>query len=266
MSEELAEFVEMEPDTGSTEFADEYTDYYTEAPDTPILALDEYADYRVPIKLDGEELQIPLSEAIAGYQRQADYTRKTQELSQQREEVQFASALSAALESDPAKTIDMLSSHYGISRKAAAEMVQEAEPEYLDPTEQKYRELDRRIAQFEESQNQQLIEREIQGLQSKYGDFDVKEVVTLAIQRGTTDLEGTYKQLAFDKMVAQKELEELGQQRRSEIEKSVMQSKRIASVVNGGSSATASTTSETLTPISSVAEAWAAAKRQMGAN
>ena len=91
MSEELAEFAEMEPDTGSTEFADEYTDYYTEAPDTPILELDEYADYRVPIKLDGEELQIPLSEAIAGYQRQADYTRKTQELSQQREEIQWRS-------------------------------------------------------------------------------------------------------------------------------------------------------------------------------
>jgi hypothetical protein len=105
----------------------------------------------------------------------------------------------------------MLYAHYVISRKAAAEMVQDVEPEYLDPTEQKYRELDKRIAQFEEAQNQQLIEREIQGLQSKYGDFDVKEVVTLAIQRGTTDLEGTYKQLAFDKMVAQRELEELGQ-------------------------------------------------------
>ena len=262
MSDELTSFDGMEPvEIGSTE----YDNGHTEAPDTPVLSIDEYSSYRVPVKLDGEELQVPLSEAIAGYQRQADYTRKTQELSQQREQVQFATALQAALDSDPASTLELLSQHYGISKKAAAEMM-EQEDEYLDPVEKKYRELDRRIAQFEESQNQQLIEREIQGLQSKYGDFDVKEVVTLAIQRGTTDLEGTYKQLAFDKMVAQKELEELGQQRRSEIEKSVMQSKRIASVVNGGSSATASTTSETLTPISSVAEAWAAAKRQMGAS
>jgi hypothetical protein len=72
------------------------------------LSVEEYSNHRVPVKLDGEELQVPLSEAIAGYQRQADYTRKTQELSQQRDQFQFASALEAALERDPAATIDML--------------------------------------------------------------------------------------------------------------------------------------------------------------
>lgn len=41
----------------------------------------------VTAKVDGEEVEIPLSEAVQGYQRQKDYTRKTQELSEQREEV-----------------------------------------------------------------------------------------------------------------------------------------------------------------------------------
>lgn len=107
MSDELTSFDGMEPvEVGSTE----YDNGHTEAPDTPVLSIDEYSSYRVPVKLDGEELQVPLSEAIAGYQRQADYTRKTQELSQQREQVQFATALQAALDSDPASTLELFES------------------------------------------------------------------------------------------------------------------------------------------------------------
>ena len=132
----------------------------SEAPDTPVLPVEEYSNHRVPVKLDGEELQVPLSEAIAGYQRQADYTRKTQELAQQREQFQFASALQTALETDPAATIDLLSKHYGISRQAAADMVADGEDfEMLDPVEQRYRELDKRIATFEDYQTQQQVER-----------------------------------------------------------------------------------------------------------
>jgi superfamily II RNA helicase len=142
----------------------------------------------------------------------------------------------------------------------------EQEDEYLDPVEKKYRELDRRIAQFEEEKSQQQIEREIAGLQDRYPDFDVKEVVQVALQRDTTDLEGIYKQLAFDKMVNEARMAKLGKERQQQIEESVLESKRIASVINGGSSATASTTSDSFEPITSIAEAWAAAKRQMGAN
>jgi hypothetical protein len=41
---------------------------------------DEYADRNVKLNVAGEEVDVPLKEALAGYQRQADYTRKTQEL------------------------------------------------------------------------------------------------------------------------------------------------------------------------------------------
>ena len=260
MSDELATPA-VEPEVGSTE-----SSVNTEAPDTPTLSVEEYSNYRVPIKVDGEELQVPLTEAIAGYQRQADYTRKTQELSQQREQFQFASALSAALENYPKATIELLSQHYGISRAQAQQMVQDAEPEYLDPVEAKYRELDQRIASFEEYQSQQAIEREIQGLQSKYSDFDVKEVVTAALRMGTDNLEGVYKQLAYDKMVAQARTEAAAREVKQNIENSVLEAKREASVVSGGASATASTTNDAYVPITSIAEAWEAAKRQMGAN
>jgi len=46
----------------------------------------------VTVKIDGKEEQIPLSEAIANYQRQADYTKKTQALAEQRKAVEQEAA------------------------------------------------------------------------------------------------------------------------------------------------------------------------------
>ena len=111
----------------------------------------------------------------------------------------------------------------------------------------------------------QEIEREVQRLKSKYEDFNINEVVTSALRLNSTDLEGTYKQIAFDKMMAKAELERQAREVQQQKENSLLESKRQASVVSGGSSATASTTSESFEPITSVAEAWAAAKRSMGA-
>ena len=259
MTDEVVETPSLEPQ-GSTDVGG------VEAQDTPVLPVEEYSDYRVPIKLDGEELQVPLSEAIAGYQRQADYTRKTQELAQQRQQFEFASALEAALQRDPASTIDLLSQHYGISRQAVSEMIENDESfEDLDPVEQRYRELDQRIASFEEYQSQQQVEFEVKRLQSMYPDFNVQEVVTAALRTGSNDLEGTYKQIAFDKIMQRQELERKAAEAKANQDADVVEAKRQAAVVSGGSSATATTTSEVFEPIRSVAEAWEAAKRQMGA-
>ena len=261
MSDELVTTQSVEPEGSPV------TESVSESPNTPILSVEEYSNYRVPIKLDGEDLEVPLSEALAGYQRQADYTRKTQELAQQKEQFQFATALQSALDNDPAATIELLSKHYGISRQAVSEMIADGEDfDSLDPTEQKYRELDKRLASFEDYQSKQEIEREVQRLKSKYEDFNINEVVTTALRVNSTDLEGTYKQIAFDKMMAKAELERQAREVQQQKENSLLESKRQASVVSGGSSATASTTSESFEPITSVAEAWAAAKRSMNAN
>lgn len=42
----------------------------------------------VTVKIDGKEVEIPLKEALNGYQRQADYTKKTQEVATERKEVE----------------------------------------------------------------------------------------------------------------------------------------------------------------------------------
>ena len=67
-------------------------------------------------------------------------------------------------------------------------------------------------------------------------------------------------------MMRKMELESEAKKHQEQQHNAVMDAKRAAAVVAGGSSATASTTNETIEPITSVQEAWAAAKRQMGMN
>lgn len=262
MSEDIAPSVDAEPVVGSPDSSEEFT-----ASDSAILDIDQYSSYEVPVKIDGEELRVPLSEAIAGYQRQADYTRKTQELAEQKQALQFAATLQTALENNPAATIDLLSRHYGISRAEAQDMVDSMESyDDMDPVERRMRELDQRIAQFEEYQSQQQIEREINRLKSTYDDFDANEVVQTALRTGIADLEAVYKQIAFDKFMKQKDLESKAAEMRQAKEQQVLESKRQAAVVEGGSSATVNTTTESVEPITSLSEAWAAAKRSMNAD
>lgn len=59
---------------------DEDSENAEESPET--TALDP--NTRVRVTIDGQELEVTLDEALKGYSRQADYTRKTQELAAQR--------------------------------------------------------------------------------------------------------------------------------------------------------------------------------------
>jgi hypothetical protein len=79
-------------------------------------------------------------------------------------------------------------------------------------------------------------------------------------------LEAVYKQIAFDKFMKQKDLERKAAETQQAKEQQVLESKRQAAVVEGGSSATANTTTDSFEPITSLSEAWAAAKRSMNAN
>ena len=260
MSEDFAPISDVEPVGSTSSSEDSHID------DSPSLDVAEYSNYRVPVKFDGEEQHIPLSEAIAGYQRQADYTRKTQELAQQRESLNFASSLQTALDSDPAATLELLSRHYGVTLGQAQQMIDSSYEEDMDPSERRIRELDQRLAQFEEYQSQQQIEKEISRLQATYSDFDTNEVVQTALRSNTTDLEAIYKQLAFDKMMKQRELESQAQQIKQQKENSVVEAKREASVVSGGSSATGNTTTDAVEPITNISDAWMSAKRQLNTN
>lgn len=239
--------VEGGEETSFEEYTPEYID------------LDSYADKYVKLQLDGEELEVPLKEAVSGYQRQADYTRKTQQLAEERRNVQFAQAIQQALDNDPSATIELLKSHYGLDQQESFE----DDDIWADPMEKQYKQLEKRLASFEEQQAMNELERTIGGLQQKYGDdFDANEVVSTALAQGTTNLEAVYKQMAFDRLYSREQAQRELQSRKAQQEQKIVQAKRSSGIVAGGSSAQGSSTDTA--PITSLRDAFAAAKSQLG--
>jgi hypothetical protein len=224
-----------------------------------IFDISEYADRKVGIKVDGKDEYVPLSEAVAGYQRQADYTRKTQELATQREQMQFATAIQEALQQDPNGTIQLLQQHYGLGADAQSEP---EVPEFSDPLEKQIWEVSQKVEQIEAFRAEQQLQAEIGRLQSQYEDFDPQMVILSALKTGSNDLEATYKQMSFDKLYSQMKAQSGAQQVIAEQENNVLQAKRDAGIVSGGASAASSGNAEP--SINSISDAWAAAKRSHG--
>lgn len=246
----------VDPDANGQ--VNESTEVTAEAPQEELDLFDytEVADKVVKLQVDGQEVTVPLKEALSGYQRQADYTRKTQELAEQRKQVQFAAALAESLAKDPASTLQALQQHYGLG---APTQDQQVEEEYLDPAEKHLRSLEQRIVAFEQQKAMDDLTRTIDSLQSKYGDeFNADEVVAKALAVGSTDLEAVFKQITFDKVYskaseAQKKLME---------EQARVEAKRSASVVSGGSSNKNSVAAKAPKP-TSVFEAFEQAKKTL---
>jgi len=218
----------------------------------------QYADNIVRLQVDGQEVTVPLKEALAGYQRQADYTRKTQELSEQRKQIQYAAALQEALEKDPATTLQMLQEAYGVSAQTPSDDDWGAD-EWEDPSNQHLKSLEQRIAVFEQERAMSELERTIESLQARYGDaFDADQVVAKALATGSTDLEAVFKQIAFDKVF---EKAAVSTKAKSE-EEARLQAKRDASIVSGATSG-----KQTAAPVSAapktVFEAYQQAQRQL---
>lgn len=231
----------------TAEYTPEYIDY------------ESFADKYVKVQLDGEELEVPLKEAVSGYQRQADYTRKTQQLAEERKNVQFAQAIQQALDNDPAATVELLKNHYGLTQEETFE----EDDLWADPMEKQYKQLERRLASFEEQQAMNELERTIGGLQQKYGeDFDANEVVSAALAQGTSNLEAVYKQMAFDRLYSREQAQRELQSRKVQQEQKIVQAKRSSGIVAGGSSAQGSSADSA--PITSLRDAFSAAKQQLG--
>ena len=217
-----------------------------------LFDITNFTDKGIKVQVDGQEVVIPLKEAIAGYQRQSDYTRKTQELSEQRKQVQFAATLADALEKDPATTLQMLQKHYSVNTAP------QVDDEYLDPSEKQIRSLEQRVMAFEQKQAYDELQRKVESLSGKYGDdFNADEVVAKALTLGTTDLEAVFKQITFDRVYSKatetsKKLDETEGRKAA---------KRQASIVSSASSAKSGT--PTAAKPTSVFEAYEQAKKTL---
>ncbi len=206
------------------------------------------------IKVDGEEHQVTLDELQNGYQRQADYTRKTQEISAERDRLQQAEAIVSALEADPKATLQALAQTLDVSVDLGGDSFED--DEYLDPTEKKLRLLEAKMEQQEAAERQRSVDREVLKLQEQYGDFDRRELLNHAVKHKISNLDAAYAHWQFNdvKTTADKLQEE----------RNITETKRSASVITPGGSTQAGTQIQAPQTATSIREAFELAKQQLG--
>lgn len=201
------------------------------------------------------ELKLKLSKAEAqklkdAMLRQADYTRKTQELSQQREQVAQMLALQTALERDPRTTLAALAGVFNVDLGNQAAPVDQLSAD-ADPLEILAREVQslrgtltaqQQAALAAQQQAQQQVDvqaqinREIAELKSTHGDFDQQELAAYAVENQiNAPLSVVYRAWQFDKA----EQTKIAEKNR------IVAAKRRGQVVSGGA---ATTTTGAVTP------------------
>jgi hypothetical protein len=203
---------------GGVEWDGETADQATPPePERTYLELDDdVANRYVRVKVDGEDVEVPLQEALSGYSRTADYTRKTQELAQQRQAADYALTVERALRAQPAETLRLLAQQYGVELGSqqqgpatAPDPFDDLEDEnpYLDPTERRLAQVERQNQalqqQWEQRQANEQLRASIGNIQQRYqlNENDVREVVQTALQRGMgpESFDLIWKNIAFDR-------------------------------------------------------------------
>lgn len=232
-------------------------------PEYDYLEIDDtLANKYVRAKVGDEEIPVPLNEALQGYQRQADYTRKTQEAAAIRREAEEALRLQQALRTSPGLTVQVLAQQAGVtveeflgmtpSQQRAA--VEDAEPEYEDPLERQLaEERQARLAiekRLDAKEADEYLRGQIGRLKQTYqiDDDEVRAVVGQALEMGVGPeaFPMIYQSMAYQKLQAQQEAQKtVAQQREQEDAKRRAAAAAASQVVTSGTGAT------NVTPISS---------------
>lgn len=251
----------------------EATDQTPSEPAPNYLDLNEVGDRVVKVKVDGEEIEVPVSELTSGYMRQADYTRKTQEVAFWRQVDQAMRNPSTA----PA-ALQYLAQTFGVevAQQVAAQHEDPEGEEYADPIERRLAEIEAEARRANEYVQQQqataYLNQVVKGLAQKYEDFDAKAVVEEAVNRGITNpdqLEDVYKLMQFDRFRAMNAAQqEAADRAAAEAAARQQAAQQAAAVVASGGSAAAPVVPAppgSQTRPMSIAEAWAAAKAELEA-
>jgi len=201
------------------------------APEAPVTDPAEQAPEAAPevgtamptftVTVDGEQFEVTAEEAIAGYQRQADYTRKTQALASEREQTARAQQLWDAIENNPQATIEAIATAYGFkltpAQAAAAEAQRTANAE-ADPFEdflaegaptapaddERWQRVEQFMQQQVEREQTAAIEAELNGVRARYGvnladttTFD-QALIEYAIQNDIGSLDAAFRAMSFE--------------------------------------------------------------------
>jgi phage I-like protein len=156
-------------------------------------AKEEVVPELIEIEIEGQKLT--LDELKSGYLRQSDYTKKTQELSRQRKEAEEAIKLFESLKQNP-QAVEQIKTTNKV-------------PASLDPATAK-------IVELENKMYDMMLEKEIETLQSKYKDFEVREVLEMAQKKNIMNLEDAYLLVRSQKSVST-DVESIKEQIRKEL-------------------------------------------------
>jgi len=227
----------------------------TDSPDSSVEVQQEPAGGSYTVKVDGSEEQVSLDELRDGYQRQADYTRKTQELASERSRLQQAEAIVQSLEADPAGTLEALGDAFGVAR-ATGEPTGAVDPwDEPDPNEQRLATLEARLEQQDRVHRRQQVEKQVEVLKGSYGEFNASELYQHALKHKIGNLEAALTHMRYNDVASRANKLEQDQERTD--------AKREASVVEPSGSKQAGSSTEPVSKPNSIREAFADAKRSL---
>ena len=208
--------------------------------------------------VDGETHQISLEELKSGYQRQADYTRKTQELSRERERLAQGEAIVQALESDPQGAINALGDAFGVSMGNQSTDTSYDDDLDLDPEEARLRKLEANLEEHNRAMRQQNLQNEVNGLREKYNnhDFNEHELFNHALKHNIGNLEAAYTHMTYQEQQATTNAEAANAE--------IVAEKRGAQVIDSTSgTASGSVEPRAVEAINSIRDAYELAKQEM---
>jgi hypothetical protein len=211
--EDISTDDEAVDESDETESADEVqvdeTEDESEVDDEPVAESDDEVEdddevdepQLYTIKVDGEERQVSLEDALKGYMRQADYTRKTQEIAAERDAAAKFKALEQAAQSNPEVALALFRQQLGLPEDTQA-------LEDLDPIERELHELKASFTQMmrtqQEAAAQQAVTAELTAIQQTYGipaeqwtEDAQDELLLYAVEHGTRELDVAYRAMNF---------------------------------------------------------------------
>jgi hypothetical protein len=226
---------------------------------TPNVSSDTESGEMHTVKVDGEEMQVSVDELRNGYQRQADYTRKTQELAAERERLSQGEAIVQALESDPRSAVSALADAFGIGMDNQSSSSPE-ELEDLDPDEVRLRRIESSIEEQDRALRQTNLQKEMNGLKEKYQtDIDESVLYSHALKHNIGNLDAAFAHMTYDQKSATVSKENENS--------AIVDEKRAAAVIEPGSGSTENTISKSFaTSVSSIRDAYQQAKQDLTTN
>jgi hypothetical protein len=246
-------------------------DSQVEEPQYDFLDVEANGGKHVTMKIDGEDVVVPLSEALAAYNRESVSTRRFQEAAEIKRQADEALRLQEALQYSPGLTVRILAEQAGktveefLGMTPAQQQAALEEPEYSDPLERELAtERAARIAleqRLDQREADERLDRAVGQLKQAYGASDEQTLAVVReahrLQLGTEYLPMIYEAMAH--RAQQQAGAQLTAQQEAEAQRRRQEAARAAQLVGTGSGAAGTTETAPSAQYKSIREAAAAA-------